>query len=200
MHCQHTRRTITVILEVQKLGQESCACSTHVVTVLNYHCLNRSHMTLRVRSRVKVHRQHMRQADIQYPGGGSIVVGGDYRTVGSGTAMYSRYRTSRPWTAAVWRTASSGYPLPWISIVLGECNRTVVTGAAIYTINICCLAHRVRRISSIREEAVSWWVGTIEPLGILIQPQQHCTGWPRKQVVELVWPGSVLAGIFPYLA
>ena len=38
------------------------------------------------------------------------------------------------------------------------------------------------------------------PLGFWIQPQQHCTVWPRKQVVELVWPESVLAGIFSYLA
>jgi hypothetical protein len=117
----------------------------------------------------------------------SNVVGRDYKTVRIGTAVYSRHFTSRSWTAAVWRTASSGYPLPWVTLVLGEGNRTVVTGTAIYTINICCLVHRVRRISSIREEAVSWWVGTIEPLGFWIQPQQHCTGWPRKHWIGLPW-------------
>ena len=39
-----------------------------------------------------------------------------------------------------------------------------------------------------------------EPLRFWIQPQQHCTDWRRKQVAELVWPESVQAGIFPYLA
>ena len=118
------------------------------------------------------------QTDIHYPCGtlASIVVGEGYRTVETGAAICSGYRTSTPQTAAVWLTASGGYPLPLgtlASIVVGEGYRTV--GILNFEFDIGQPPHTTTPQRQ-QQQLLQYFEG---PLGFWIQPQQHCTGWPR---------------------